>query len=106
MHDGKSCDVGQIYIYSPQIKGTYAAISVTEDTGQNSQLYNSAMSPRCNESYNAARQQLTEQEDYHFLLRKSTSGVTQKTIQHKKTSLFRINPAHNPPGNLRLICRK
>ncbi len=51
MHDGKSCDVGQISIYSPQIKGTYAAISVTEDvtedTGQNSQLYNSAMSPRC-----------------------------------------------------------
>ncbi len=48
MHDGKSCDVGQISIYSPQIKGTYAAMSVTEDTGQNSQLYNSAMSPRCN----------------------------------------------------------
>jgi len=52
MHDGKSCDVGQISIYSPQIKGTYAAISatedVTEDTGQNSQLYNSAMSPRYN----------------------------------------------------------
>ena len=40
MHDGKSCDVGQIYIYSPQIKGTYVAISVTEDVtedkGQNS----------------------------------------------------------------------
>ena len=48
MHDGKSCDVGQISLSSPQIKGTYAAISVTEDTGQNSQLYNSTMSPRCN----------------------------------------------------------
>ena len=44
MHDGKSCDVGQISSYSPQIKGMYAAISVTEDTGQNSQLYNSAIS--------------------------------------------------------------
>ena len=51
MHDGKRCDVGQISIYSPQIKGTYAAISVTEDTGQNSQLYNSAMSPRCNKKF-------------------------------------------------------
>jgi len=59
MHDGKRCDVGQISIYSPQIKGTYAAISVTEDvkedTGQNSQLYNSAMSPRCkNETWHMA----------------------------------------------------
>ena len=55
MHDGKSCDGGQIYIYSPQIKGTYVAISVTEDvtedTGLNSQLYNSAMSPRCNNHF-------------------------------------------------------
>ncbi len=62
-----------------------------------------------NESYNAARQQLTEQEDYHFLLRKSTSGVTQKTIQHKKRRSSALTPptihpaisAHNPPGNLR-----
>ena len=34
--------------YKKENKGTYAAISVTEDTGQNSQLYNSAMSPHCN----------------------------------------------------------
>ena len=109
MHDGKSCDVGQIYIYSPQIKGTYVAISVTEDTGQNSQLYNSVMSPRGNKSYNAARQQLTEQEYYHFLLRKSTSGVAHKTIQHKKRRSSALTPptihpaisAHNPLGNLR-----
>ena len=109
MHDGKSCDVGQISIYSPQITGAYVAISVTEDTGQSSQLYNSAMSPRCNESYNAARQELTEQEDYHFLLRKSTSGVAHKTIQHKKRHSSALTPptihlaisAHNPPGNLR-----
>ena len=53
-----------------------------------------------NESYNAARQQLTEQEDYHFLLRKSTSGVTENDSA-QKTSLFLINPAHNSPGNLR-----
>ena len=54
-------------------------------------------------------QQLTEQEDYHFLLRKSTSGITQKTIQHKKRRSSALTPptihpaisAHNPPGNLR-----
>ena len=62
---GKSCDVGQISICSPQIKGTYAAINVTEDvtedTGQNSQLYNSAMSPRCNKSKRKPKKNWTDE---------------------------------------------